>query len=426
MFSMGKLQKRIMGPVSIAVFAIILMIVFLFSVAESSRIEGEMEAKAMQRVDSVVKILGVTDTLVSQHVQGGIRLLMEKGKAMGMPVLGESVRIKGLPVPDLMLGRTSVVNNYDLVDSTARAVGGTETLFVKAGNDYVRVSTNVMTQNNRAVGTKLDPDGAPYRAIQQGRSFYGMTEILGEPYLTGYEPMLDSTGSVVGVWFVGYKADMQAIKNIINQSSLLGGGFVAILDNNDQPRFFPTRVTSEQVADMVKKGRTGWKVKKVPAEHWGFSIVAAYPESEVKSATRGRMFSILISGVIGSAVIVFLVMFLINKLVLKPLGGEPDDAMTYMRRIAEGELNNEVPVKTGDDSSMMASLRLMQQKLRNMSMSIHDNINEMEKQAKAFDDAAKSFMQSKTDEAHNDLQGRISRMRRTIDILGKSVDRFKV
>ena len=41
-----------------------------------------------------------------------------------------------------------------------RDAGGTATLFVKAGDEYVRVATNVQTNDgSRAIGTILDPNG---------------------------------------------------------------------------------------------------------------------------------------------------------------------------------------------------------------------------------------------------------------------------
>ena len=42
-------------------------------------------------------------------------------------------------------------------------------------------------------------------AIRAGSAFYGEVPILGVQYVTGYEPIKDATGAVVGVWYVGYK-----------------------------------------------------------------------------------------------------------------------------------------------------------------------------------------------------------------------------
>ena len=83
----------------------------------------------------------------------------------------------------------------------------TATLFVKNGDEYVRVSTSVPKPDGsgRAIGTILDPSGKAIIEIKQGKPFYGEVTILGTPYITGYEPMKDASGSVIGIYYVGYK-----------------------------------------------------------------------------------------------------------------------------------------------------------------------------------------------------------------------------
>lgn len=83
--------------------------------------------------------------------------------------------------------------------------GGTATLFVKSGDDFVRVATNVMKDDGtRAVGTILDPKGPAIQAIRKGEPYYGEATILGKPYITGYEPIKDAKDNVLGVFYVGY------------------------------------------------------------------------------------------------------------------------------------------------------------------------------------------------------------------------------
>jgi hypothetical protein len=42
-------------------------------------------------------------------------------------------------------------------------------------------------------------------SIRKGEPFYGEVDILGKPYITGYEPILDSSKSVIGIYYVGYR-----------------------------------------------------------------------------------------------------------------------------------------------------------------------------------------------------------------------------
>ncbi|MGZ3499400.1 MAG: Cache 3/Cache 2 fusion domain-containing protein [Vulcanimicrobiaceae bacterium] len=50
----------------------------------------------------------------------------------------------------------------------------------------------------------MDPNGKVIESIRKGDSYYGDADILGKPYVTGYEPIRDAKGQVIGIYFVGY------------------------------------------------------------------------------------------------------------------------------------------------------------------------------------------------------------------------------
>ena len=108
--------------------------------------------------------------------------------------------------PGLYFGSTKVNNDFTVVDRVKAEAGGTATLFVKSGDDYVRVSTNVPgSVQGRALGTILDPKGKAIVNINKGEAFYGEVDILGKLYETGYDPIKDASGKVIGIWYVGYE-----------------------------------------------------------------------------------------------------------------------------------------------------------------------------------------------------------------------------
>jgi len=126
---------------------------------------------------------------------------------LGAPKIEGMEAVSGKNASALYFGTTKVNNNYDVVDAVVKEHGGTATLFAKTGDEYVRVSTNVPKPDGsgRATGTILDPAGKAIVAINAGKAFYGEVTILGVPYITGYEPIKDASGKVIGIWYVGYK-----------------------------------------------------------------------------------------------------------------------------------------------------------------------------------------------------------------------------
>jgi hypothetical protein len=91
------------------------------------------------------------------------------------------------------------------VDEVVQELGGTATIFVKSGDDFVRVATNVKKDDGaRAIGTVLDPKGKAIESIRKNEAFYGEVAILGKPFIAGYEPIRDAQNNVIGIYYVGY------------------------------------------------------------------------------------------------------------------------------------------------------------------------------------------------------------------------------
>lgn len=105
---------------------------------------------------------------------------------------------------NLFFGKSKINDDFAVVDAIKAKHGGTATVFIKKGNNYVRISTNVMRAGARAIGTPLDPSGPAKAAIDQGKAYYGIVDILGKLYDTGYEPIKNAKGDTIGIYYVGY------------------------------------------------------------------------------------------------------------------------------------------------------------------------------------------------------------------------------
>jgi hypothetical protein len=126
---------------------------------------------------------------------------------LGPPKLEGQESVGGKDAPGLYFGTTRINNNFDIVDAVGKEDGRgmTATLFVKGGNEYIRVSTSVPKPDGsgRAIGTVLA--GPALESIKAGKAYYGEVPILGTPYMTGYDPIKDGSGAIIGVYYVGYK-----------------------------------------------------------------------------------------------------------------------------------------------------------------------------------------------------------------------------
>ncbi|WP_046863900.1 Cache 3/Cache 2 fusion domain-containing protein [Microvirga massiliensis] len=138
-------------------------------------------------------------------VKTAMDLLESMANKLGPPKIEGTDTVAGKQVPAIYFGSTKMNDNFDLVDEVVKQAGGTATIFVKSGDEYVRVATNVKKDDgSRAVGTILDPKGKAIESIKKNEAFYGEVDILGKPYITGYDPIRDQSGNVIGIYYVGY------------------------------------------------------------------------------------------------------------------------------------------------------------------------------------------------------------------------------
>jgi 2-keto-3-deoxy-L-rhamnonate aldolase RhmA len=124
---------------------------------------------------------------------------------IGAPKLEGTDKAGDKTVAAIYYGPRKINNNYDVVDEIKKSTGAAATVFVKDGDEFVRVSTNVLTpEGKRGVGTLLARAKA-YEAVTKGESFCGSVDVLGTAFDACYNPIKDGAGKVIGLTYVGYK-----------------------------------------------------------------------------------------------------------------------------------------------------------------------------------------------------------------------------
>jgi len=141
----------------------------------------------------------------AQDTKAAIGALNERLAKIGAPKVEGTDKAGEKTVPAIFYGSRKINGNYDVVDEIKKNFGATATVFVKDGDEFVRVSTNVLTpEGKRGVGTPLARNKA-YEAITKGGEYCGPIEILGQQYDTCYHPIKESGGKIIGITYVGFK-----------------------------------------------------------------------------------------------------------------------------------------------------------------------------------------------------------------------------
>lgn len=110
----------------------------------------------------------------------------------------------------------AIDGRYEYIDALSDEMGLVATIFSKTGKDFTRILTTIKNEKGeRVVGTTLDSSGKAYEEVSKGNVFFGQANILGEEYITEYEPMFNTDQEIIGVYFVG--VPMAKVHSIVDE-----------------------------------------------------------------------------------------------------------------------------------------------------------------------------------------------------------------
>jgi len=98
----------------------------------------------------------------------------------------------------LYKGDFLINDNTDLVDRVGRLTDDTVTIFL----NNTRVATNIMRDGSRATGT-FAADYVTETVLNNGKIYIGEAEVVGVNYQTGYAPIKDESGNIIGMFYIG-------------------------------------------------------------------------------------------------------------------------------------------------------------------------------------------------------------------------------
>ena len=216
----------LMTAVLVGAFAAVVSVAFSRTVEEESVHDLQMQTDVLTRmVSASAKDLKERAAALAQAYQASLQGELELGK-------GE-IDIKGRATPVLAVRGKPVNLDTSVVDDFSAATGSVATLFVRTGDDFVRITTSLKNdKGERAVGTLLDREHPGYKAVSSGQRFVGAATLFGRNFMTQYDPVLDASGRVIAVRFVGldFTKLMQEFKQTIRGMKIAQTGYFYVLD----------------------------------------------------------------------------------------------------------------------------------------------------------------------------------------------------
>ena len=348
------------SKLSLAIFLIVGIIFGLFilmiSTVLSRTVESRANAEVADKTALIVTMVETVDRDLQARLDESVKIFA-RGLPKGTFALDATrLEIASKPVPNLTLAGKSVNLDFSEVDRFTANTGAVATLFAKDGEDFVRVTTSVHNDKGaRAVGTKLDRAHPGYQAVMHGESYVGPATLFGRQYLTRYDPVRDTAGTLIGVSFVGldYTSFAASLKNTIRALKIGKTGYFYVLDARPGPNLGNLIVHPvaegtnildsrdndghEFIKDILERKngliRYPWVNKnldesvvrdKVVAfsymKNWNWVLAGGTYVDEYTAEVRQLRDLCMLSGMALVLLISGLLYFLIRKLVTRPLG----------------------------------------------------------------------------------------------------------
>ncbi len=134
---------------------------------------------------------------------------------------------------DLLFEGSKLAGDFEAVDRFSRNTGGAATVFMRKGDDFLRITTSLKKENGeRAVGTTLGKAHPAYAKMMEGQPYVGKAVLFGRPFMNHYQPIKDASGAVIGILFVGFDTSefQRSLEQMAQGVKLFETGGVYLVD----------------------------------------------------------------------------------------------------------------------------------------------------------------------------------------------------
>ena len=293
--------------------------------------------------------------------------LFERRFASGLSLhAGESATVAGQATPALYLGEHLLNNDFQQVDEFKQMTAGVATVFVRSGDDFIRISTSLTKQDgSRAIGTQLDRQHPAYAKLMAGQNYVGRAVLFERNYMTRYVPVRDDSGRIIAVLFVGFDYTDAQNAQLANLKRFRIGhtGSLALLDEQGKWLVPPADVgnaetAAQAVKNLAAEPGTGsfWDNADqqifsvaMPFAEGPWTVVASMPEAEIRDVTWSVGLRLAIGSLLAMLLAVAATLFLLRRK-LRPLS----DLLRQAEALGAGDLSARLTVSSNDEIGQLA------------------------------------------------------------------------
>jgi methyl-accepting chemotaxis protein len=368
-FRHAGLGTRLSLITGVSVAVLFLLFTFLMSRNASQQLETLAVEDLHSQSTGVVDMVEMFNTSLSEEVESYTRLFTS---FIPQPISVDTTQtrtIQGITVPLLKGGEIELHENNAVPDDFLNRTGAIATLFVRSGDDFVRVATSLRKENgDRAIGTKLDSASPALAPVMRGEAYRGLALLFGKRYITQYQPVKDASGNIIAILFVGVDISRSwgIMRDKILQRRLGESGHFYVLDRNAgknygnylfHPREEGKRPQWDDATQKALLGSESGTLARTDADGrtrmmswialpgWNWTIVGEVDKAVLLRDVNTMRNQFLIAGVVISLLFAALFVVIIRRWLTRPLR----DVIQLAQHYASGDLRATLAVKSKDE-----------------------------------------------------------------------------
>jgi len=322
--------KLLLSYLTIIIFSVCSLDIFITKSSQKAVFEQVTE-KSKMASDLIVNMINSRNHLLLKKIHSDLFFAKQQLNNLGNVRINynNTIELENYHFPSLYAGNTNLALNNTFVDNIKNSIDAISSIFLLYDNKLLRIATSVSIGNKRILGTCINNNSEIYKKIIHNESYFGKSYVINDTYITGYEPITNSNGKVIGAIALGYKQINTQLKKTLKDIVIGKTGYVYILDSNGNVILHPNiegkNLKNFDFCKEILKNKNGLINYKYNGIHklaaykyykpWGWYIVSTANYDDLYSSSI-KIFNIaLLIGLIIFIICIILSVILTNSFV---------------------------------------------------------------------------------------------------------------